>query len=814
MKKLTLKLFLHSCSLLLLAFILIGQGTVEGNGNTAPAFDGSVGSTASTLLPVEEFIQGTVKTSIQQTWIDSAQTGILEIISRHDMFQGPLTPEQMTALRQLNPDILLFPFDSMLDNGNIAKPAGSGETPSELWLADPADYGNSSRVWWDVGDECNAVNGECYRDWKARQAVRNARDRGYDGIYLDLWQVPWGGLFPKPRMTQEEYIDGMTDFGDLLRQEWPEGIFLANGARALTFSQSINGYMWEDFPTFAWPETAAKILDAEAAWLANTQGNSTSRIGPSIITVNIRARDYDQYDARFWQSMRYATGLSLLGDNLHVMFNSGNGGSPHWANAYWFDEWSADLGVPLGPADTLPGGVWYREYSKGLVLVNDNDSEKTITAQLLQTNLPDYDGPYYRFAGGQVPEFNDGSELGDDLNSQITLGVFYRSDDGNSDRIGDAVILLKTPETIVSPIYLDDTNCRGPNNIQGEFETRGMQTFTQEGMTSFCKNHFSPFPNSWRYFPRDTAHFAAPGNGEISSRWNLRIGRPGLYEVFAWSPNEVKSSFTDRGGFRAEDIATDAPFTIHHRNGSTTTRVNIRQDGGGWASLGTFAFDPGNSDYIELSNDANGYVLADAVKLVWRGVGEPPIFSDVPPTHWARAYIELLYKNGYIAGCNDDPLMYCPEATMTRAESAVFVERGVHGAGYLPDPPQLSAFNDVPLWEWFAKWANGLWEDGYSAGCGTDPLIYCPMQEHTRTEGSVFFLRMMHGADYLPPDPSGLFVDVPPDFWGAKWIEASYNAGLIPACETSPQLRFCPDDPLDRAMAAYMMVQAKGLSIP
>jgi hypothetical protein len=56
-------------------------------------------------------------------------------------------------------------------------------------------------------------------------------------------------------------------------------------------------------------------------------------------------------------------------------------------------------------------------------------------------------------------------------------------------------------------------------------------------------------------------------------------------------------------------------------------------------------------------------------------------------------------------------------------------------------------------------------------------------------------------------------VDVSVDYWGAKWIDAAFNAGLIPACETEPELRFCPGDPLDRAMAAYMMVRAKGLGV-
>jgi len=190
-----------------------------------------------------------------------------------------------------------------------------------------------------------------------------------------------------------------------------------------------------------------------------------------------------------------------------------------------------------------------------------------------------------------------------------------------------------------------------------------------------------------------------------------------------------------------------------------------------------------------------------------------PTFVDVPVDHWAHDYIETLYQNGYVAGCSTEPLMYCPEATMTRAESAVFVERGIHGADYLPGQPTEQIFADVPLTEWYAKWATGLWEDGYTAGCGTDPLIYCPLQGHTRAEGSVFFLRMMYGAEYVPPEPTGFFSDVPIAAWYADWVEAAYNAGIIPACQTEPEILFCPEAPLDRAMAAYMMVQAKGMQI-
>jgi hypothetical protein len=186
---------------------------------------------------------------------------------------------------------------------------------------------------------------------------------------------------------------------------------------------------------------------------------------------------------------------------------------------------------------------------------------------------------------------------------------------------------------------------------------------------------------------------------------------------------------------------------------------------------------------------------------------------DVPLDYWAYDYIEILHQDGYIAGCNVDPMLYCPEDILTRAESAVFVERGIHGAEYLPLQPTDQVFADVPLVEWFAKWTTALWNDGYTTGCGTDPLIYCPFQENTRAEGSVFLLRMMNGVDYVPPEPTGLFADVPMTAWYADWAEVAYNAGIIPACQTEPEKIFCPWDPLDRAMAAYMMVQAKGIQI-
>jgi hypothetical protein len=188
-------------------------------------------------------------------------------------------------------------------------------------------------------------------------------------------------------------------------------------------------------------------------------------------------------------------------------------------------------------------------------------------------------------------------------------------------------------------------------------------------------------------------------------------------------------------------------------------------------------------------------------------------FIDVPPGHWAYKYIEILAAGNYVSGCSIDPPMYCPDETMIRAEGAVFVLRGVNGAEYLPPQPSNQIFNDVLINEWYAKWADDLWRSSYTSGCNTSPLEFCPIQQHTRAEGTVFFLRMLRGINYLPPEPTGIFEDVPVEFWGARWIEAAFNAGLISACEVETN-QFCPHGPLTRATAAFMMVQAKGLALP
>ena len=44
-------------------------------------------------------------------------------------------------------------------------------------------------------------------------------------------------------------------------------------------------------------------------------------------------------------------------------------------------------------------------------------------------------------------------------------------------------------------------------------------------------------------------------------------------------------------------------------------------------------------------------------------VGPPPVFDDVPEGHWAKDYIEALYHDGYVVGCNTTPRTLLPGAS-------------------------------------------------------------------------------------------------------------------------------------------------------
>jgi hypothetical protein len=185
------------------------------------------------------------------------------------------------------------------------------------------------------------------------------------------------------------------------------------------------------------------------------------------------------------------------------------------------------------------------------------------------------------------------------------------------------------------------------------------------------------------------------------------------------------------------------------------------------------------------------------------------LFGDVPVSFWAWQFIERLYNAGVTTGCSASPLNYCPANTVTRAEMAIFILRGIHGPSYSPPAVGLSTgFTDVPITYWAAAWIKQLAVEGITNGCGVG--IYCPTSGVTRDQMAIFLLRGKHTSAYNPPDV-GLttgFNDVPITYWDAAWIKQLAMEGITNGC--GPSL-YCPKNLVTRAEMAVFLVRAFSL---
>jgi ELWxxDGT repeat protein len=185
-------------------------------------------------------------------------------------------------------------------------------------------------------------------------------------------------------------------------------------------------------------------------------------------------------------------------------------------------------------------------------------------------------------------------------------------------------------------------------------------------------------------------------------------------------------------------------------------------------------------------------------------------FGDVPSNHWAWRFVEALAGAGLASGCA--PGQYCPGATVSRAETAVFLVRGTHGVDFTPPPATGTVFTDVPADFWAAPWIEQLAADGLTGGCSASPPAFCPDNGVTRAEMAVQLLKAKHGGAYTPPPATGtVFADVPAGFWAAPWIEQLAAEGIATGCGGGA---YCPGHPVNRAEMAVFLTRTFDLLLP
>ncbi len=108
---------------------------------------------------------------------------------------------------------------------------------------------------------------------------------------------------------------------------------------------------------------------------------------------------------------------------------------------------------------------------------------------------------------------------------------------------------------------------------------------------------------------------SAAGSGSNSVTFTPSLTQAGNYRVYAWW-----NSDTGR--------ATNAPFSIQHKDGSALVRASQQSNGYSWYYLGTYPFNAGTAGKVTLTNDADGTVDADAVKFVYDSAMVPVELSS------------------------------------------------------------------------------------------------------------------------------------------------------------------------------------------
>ena len=112
-------------------------------------------------------------------------------------------------------------------------------------------------------------------------------------------------------------------------------------------------------------------------------------------------------------------------------------------------------------------------------------------------------------------------------------------------------------------------------------------------------------------------------------------------------------------------------------------------------------------------------------------------FADVEADSFFAPFIERMAELGVTAGCGDGT-RFCPDASVTRAQMAVFLTRAF-SLGPGPDP----GFTDVPADAWYFDQMTALAASGITKGCG-DGTRFCPERDTTRAQMATFLYRALH----------------------------------------------------------------------
>ena len=577
------------------------------------------------------------------------QTDIPEWLAQYDLvYTNKLSTAVAQNVKSIDPDILMIA--SVYDWNTFSNQAD--RLPRE-WLvrdhtgADVCAYGSGTRCTRlidismhapqiqvgrcsnDGGDIC-ADNSDCSSGATCQgisgPAIRYNEfiaDRTINAVDLSVWDgVATHGVWDRPRENPVDLDrNGQNDWDEhgsttsWLRNNWLPGVeFTVNRIRSAIGPDKIlhlnsgrfhnpgSSGTGNDVP---WTGSNGLSMEEESGFTSfrffkNAWDDFRGVANlPYTIMLDSQPSSRDPFkpadDRNYYRFMRGMLTTSLYGDGFFSFTDLADKGTHHYE--LYFDEYNTDLGQPTGLMQLVRStggddeGVYVRFFDNGAVIANISRSPQVVTDADIST-IAGYSGPYYRFQGGQNPVFNDGSQF-----SSVSLegGEFCVNDAcGNKRIVGDGIILLKNPTTVVADIIID--------NIR-QYTSPGTNPVSVVGSwTDECgTDHWSIRCAPWR----DEHDFKSSVSGGDEAVFTPQIGVAADYDIYEWH-GQVNSGST----------CTAVQLDIQDATcSSIASTIDQSTNTGQWNHIGTCSFSAGNIGKVSITNPGGCTTIVDAFKF-------------------------------------------------------------------------------------------------------------------------------------------------------------------------------------------------------
>lgn len=367
--------------------------------------------------------------------------------------------------------------------------------------------------------------------------------------------------------------------------------------------------------------------------------------------------------------------------------------------------------------------------------------------------------------------------------------VLYPQDENSDDDVSVSRISLSCEPIVATAMKINI------NDNTGYYYSSNEETPSQRSFDTYT------FSGEMAYVEKDNnenvSYIAITGAKEISDSGKKLVSSDNTFDDFSaiYDTTRLKL-YSSKPLVSAVSVAVNKTYSSVTLNGQEVAFICengfVTTDGSPKSDNSDSSTDSGVPSSPIRDNSFGGSSAGGGVVI-------PPAqcfpFED-SKDHWAREYIESLYKEGIISGMDEST--FAPEAIVTRAQLTKLIAQA---AGLEVKDSQTRVFNDVASGEWYTAFINAA----YSAGVinGYEDGSFKPDVPVTRQEMSKILCIAADIMNLPHNEISVSFADhALIDDWAKDYVASASSMGLFSGDERN---FFNPHNNATRAEAAAVI---------